>query len=193
MTTERKPLALTEDWTAVILGGLIIVLLLTGIEVAVPAFGWSNGEELVSKVLAPANLLKILIQFAFVLVIAFLAAIISGKPVKDFLVIFPLIYFLTVIALIIAGNSAVKNWNLEAVIFSLVIGLIIGNFFKLPDWFRKALSKELFVKIGLVLLGTGIIFTDILTAGSRGIDTSPGGCAGRMVFCLVALQKAEDR
>lgn len=169
MTTERKTLALTEDWTAVILGGLIIALLLAGIEIAVPAFGWSNGEELTSKVLAPGNFLKILIQFAFVLVIAFLAAVISGKPVKTFLVIFPLIYFLTAIALIIAGNSAVKNWNLEAVIFSLALGLIIGNFFKLPGWFRKALSTELFVKIGLVLLGTSIIFTDILSAGSRGL------------------------
>src|SRR5688500_12613330 len=118
-TTESKKLALTEDWTAVIMGGLIIALLLAGIEVLVPGFGWSNGDELINKVLAPANLLKIVIQFAFVLVIAFLAALISGKPVKAFLVVFPLIYFLTVIALIIAGNSSVKNWNLEAVIFSL--------------------------------------------------------------------------
>lgn len=169
MTTERKTPALTEDWTAVVLGGLIIALLLAGIEVAVPAFGWSSGEELIGKVLAPGNLLKILIQFAFVLVIAFLAAVISGRAVKTFLVIFPLIYFLTVIALILAGNSAVKSWNLEAVIFSLAIGLIIGNFFKLPGWFREALSTELFVKIGLVLLGTSIIFTDILSAGSLGL------------------------
>jgi uncharacterized integral membrane protein (TIGR00698 family) len=47
--------------------------------------------------------------------------------------------------------------------------LVIGNLFQLPEWFRAALSTELFVKIGLVLLGTGIIFSDILKAGSLGL------------------------
>lgn len=169
MTTESKKPALTEDWTAVIMGGLIIALLLAGVQVAVPVFNWNNGEELTGKVLAADNLLKIAIQFAFVLAIAFLAALISGKPVKHFLLIFPIVYVLTLLALILAGNKAVRDWNLEAVIFSLAIGLVIGNFFKLPDWFRKALSTELFVKIGLVLLGTGVIFTDILKSGSLGL------------------------
>jgi uncharacterized integral membrane protein (TIGR00698 family) len=47
--------------------------------------------------------------------------------------------------------------------------LLIGNIFKLPQWFRDALSTELYVKIGLVLLGTGVIFSDILKAGSLGL------------------------
>jgi uncharacterized integral membrane protein (TIGR00698 family) len=47
--------------------------------------------------------------------------------------------------------------------------LLIGNFFKLPDWFKSALSTELYVKIGLVLLGTSVIFSDILKAGSLGL------------------------
>lgn len=59
--------------------------------------------------------------------------------------------------------------NLEAVIFSLLIGLLIGNIFKLPRWFHAGLSTELFVKIGLILLGTSIIFGDILKAGSYGL------------------------
>lgn len=166
---EGKKFGFTEDWTAVTMGGLIIVLLLSGIAVPVPSFSWSNSEDLFGKVLASSNLFKIAIQFAFVLVIAFLAALISGKAVKNFLVVFPIVYVLTLIALIIAGNGKVKDLNLEAVIFSLTIGLIIGNFFKLPDWFRNTLTTELFVKIGLVLLGTGVIFSDILTAGSLGL------------------------
>ncbi|MEO8238195.1 MAG: putative sulfate exporter family transporter [Flavobacterium sp.] len=82
---------------------------------------------------------------------------------------FPIIYVLTIFALIIAGNTTIKGLNLEAVIFSLLIGLAIGNLFKLPEWFRTALSTEFFVKIGLVLLGTGVIFSDILKAGSLGL------------------------
>src|SRR6187200_890636 len=34
---------------------------------------------------------------------------------------------------------------------------------------RESLSAELFVKIGLVLLGTGVIFSDILKAGGLGL------------------------
>ena len=81
----------------------------------------------------------------------------------------PVVYLLTIIALIITGNTTIKGLNLEAVIFSLAIGLLIGNIFRLPEWFRNALSTELFVKIGLVLLGTGVIFSDILKAGSLGL------------------------
>ena len=76
-------------------------------------------------------------------------------------------YVLTILALIIEGNSTIKGFNLEAVIFSLSLGLPISNLFPLTDWFRAALSTELFVKIGLVLLGTAIIFSYILEAGSR--------------------------
>lgn len=168
MPAEKKFLV-TEDWTAVILGGVIIVLAIAGIFLSVPDFNWSNGSELTSKVLAPANLLTIVIQFAFVLVLAAFGALISGKPVKSFILGFPVVYILTVIALIIAGNKTIKGLNLEAVIFSLTIGLIIGNFFKLPTWLKESLSTELFVKIGLVLLGTTIIFSEILKAGSLGL------------------------
>jgi uncharacterized integral membrane protein (TIGR00698 family) len=55
------------------------------------------------------------------------------------------------------------------VIFSLAIGLIIRNFFEIPQWLSKALNTELYVKIGLVLLGTSVIFGDILKAGSLGL------------------------
>jgi uncharacterized integral membrane protein (TIGR00698 family) len=166
---EGKKLVINEDWTAVIFGGLIIAVLLAGLSVPVPSFSWNNGAELTGKVLSAENLLKILYQFAFVLVIAVLAAVVNGKAVKSFVINFPLVYLLTVVALIIAGNKTLKDLNLEAVIFSLAIGLLIGNFFKLPEWFRNALSTELFVKIGLVLLGTSVIFGDILHAGSRGL------------------------
>lgn len=66
-------------------------------------------------------------------------------------------------------NKELKGLNLEAVIFSLAIGLLIGNTVQLPVWFRETLSAELFVKIGLVLLGTSVIFSDILKAGSLGL------------------------
>lgn len=92
-----------------------------------------------------------------------------GKPIANVAKGFPLVFVLTIGALCISGNSFLKEMGLEAVIFSLLIGLLVGNLFKLPLWFRSALNAELFVKIGLVLLGTNIIFSDILEAGILGL------------------------
>lgn len=83
-----------------------------------------------------------------------------------------MIYALTVIALIVAGNKALNNLNLEAVIICLALGLIIRNFLHVPEWLKSALATELFVKIGLILLGTSIIFGDILKAGTLGLVQS---------------------
>ena len=160
---------LNEDWVAVILGFLIIVIALFGFILPTPSFSWSETGVLQSKVLSGSNLGIIGIQFIFVFAIALAGALLTGKPVKAFSIMFPVVYLLTIIALIIAGNASMKELNLEAVIFSLSIGLIIGNLFRLPAWFRAVLSTELFVKIGLVLLGTGVIFSDVLKAGSLGL------------------------
>lgn len=169
MTTNTKSFTLHEDWAVVILGSLVILFSLFFYVVPVPAYKWSTAAELSANVFNPKNLTTLLIQFLFVWVVGAIGAALVGKSVKNFLIGFPAIYLLTIFALVLAGNATVTSLNLEAVIFSLVIGLLIGNTFKLPQWFRDTLSTELFVKIGLVLLGTSVIFADILKAGSLGL------------------------
>lgn len=165
---ERKSI-IAEDWMVVILGFLIIAVVLIGLIIPVPSFAWANTNELFSKVLIWDNLVKIVIQFLTLFAIATCGAFMAGRSIKNFITVFVVVYALTILALILAGNKMVKNYNLEAVIFSLFIGLLISNFFKLPGWFRNAITSELFVKIGLVLLGTTIIFADILKAGALGL------------------------
>ncbi len=169
MSEQKKAFSLTEDWTVVILGFALIFFSISGILLPVPAFGWENFPELGSRVFETKNLLSILWQFLLVYTVGAAGIFLTGKSVPAFLKGFPVVYFLTIVALILTGNAQVKALNLEAVIFSLVIGLIIGNFFTLPAWLKESLSTELFVKIGLVLLGTTVIFSDILKAGSLGL------------------------
>jgi uncharacterized integral membrane protein (TIGR00698 family) len=171
---EKVPIVIdkkgiSEDWVVVIIGFLIIGIILSGFILPVPSFSWKNPNDLFTKVFNASNFSAIAIQFVFVLGASIAGVFLLRKPVKNAALIFPLVYILTIIALILAGNSTIKGLNLEAVIFSLGIGLLIGNLFKLPEWIRSALSTELFVKIGLVLLGTGVIFSDILKAGSLGL------------------------
>jgi len=167
MSTKR--IAFTEDWVVVILGLGLVLIALLGFIIPKPSFSWESTSELSDKVLSISNLSKIASQFITVYVTAILGALLLNKSIKSLLIVFPSVFILTIIALILAGNSTVKEYNLEAVIFALGIGLLISNIFTLPEWFKNALSTELYVKIGLVLLGTTVIFGDILKAGSLGL------------------------
>lgn len=167
-TASRKAF-LSEDWTVVVLGFIIILLALAGFIPASPVYGWNTGADFSKKLFSLENISLVGIQLVFVMAVAMLGAFLTGKPIRNYLVVFPTIYLLTICATILAGNKQIKALNLEAVIFSLLIGLLIGNMFRLPGWFRELLSTELFVKIGLILLGTSIIFGDILKAGSYGL------------------------
>jgi uncharacterized integral membrane protein (TIGR00698 family) len=169
MAEVQKRSWLHEDWVVVVLGFLVIVLAIAGVKPIVPAYSWSGADDLAAKVLTGKNLGLMGFQFLFVFVVGLLGALLTGKSLRNMAIVFPFIYIVTIIAVIVAGNSAVKHFNLEAVIFSLAFGLLIGNLFKLPEWFRSVLSAELFVKIGLVILGTAVIFSDILEAGGYGL------------------------
>lgn len=169
MSSSKSRAIISEDWTVVILGLALIFSALFGIIVPSPSFSWNSAGDLSTKVLSPENLLAMGVQFLLVFVTALIGAVLLRKPLKSLLVVFPFIFVLTIFALVLAGNSTVKEYNLEAVIFSLGIGLLISNLFKLPSWFKEALSTELYVKIGLVLLGTTVIFGEILKAGTLGL------------------------
>ncbi len=167
-TAEKTRVLMHEDWAIVLLGFLIIGVLVSGLTIPVPRFSWTTTSDLL-HVLRPENLAFAGAQFGFLYVFAIGASWLTTGRITNTLVVFPAIALLTLIALILAGNATVKSLNLEAVIFSLGTGLIVSNVFNLPEWFRKSLTAEMFVKIGLVLLGTSVIFSDILKAGGLGL------------------------
>ena len=162
---------LTEDWAVVLLGFLIILLAVLGLSIPIPRYEWNDGSALVSLFTA-TNAVSVFFQFLFAYAIVIIGAFVTGKSVKSQLLGFPLVFVLTLGSLILSGNLFLNELGLETVIFSLLIGLLIGNFFRLPQWFRNSLNAELLVKIGLVLLGTRVIFSDILKAGSLGLVQS---------------------
>lgn len=165
----KSKLCFNEDWVVVLLGFAIIFLALIGLRPLTPAYNWTTGADFSNRTFTSANLALLAIQFLFAFLIALAGAFLTGKPVRNFIIVFPVVYVITIVAIILAGNKTVKSFNLEAVIFSLLIGLAIGNMFRLPEWFRAALSTEMFVKIGLIILGTTIIFGDIIKAGFLGL------------------------
>src|SRR5436190_7368153 len=97
-----------EDWAVVIAGFLIIIIAIAGFQAPVPAYAWSNFDDLATKVFSGPNLLKIFWQFLLVIAISALVALITGKQLIKTISVFPIIFILTTIALILTGNKQVK-------------------------------------------------------------------------------------
>lgn len=95
-----------------------------------------------------------------------------GGRVRGFLAGFPVVFALACAAQGLAGNAKVTDWGLEYVIFALGLGLILNHAFQLPDWLRQAVRTEFYIKSGLVILGAGILFQEILQAGALGLVQS---------------------
>lgn len=169
--SNAKPVKpfLTEDWTVVLLGLAIIILFLSGISIQSPVYTWQSPADLRALLTAEKQLTGIASMFILMYTVALVGTVILKGNMKAMALGFPVLFLISVVALLLSGNASMSRLNLEPVIFSLAIGLFTGNMFTLPDWLRRSLSTELFVKIGLVLLGTGIIFNDLLKAGLLGL------------------------
>lgn len=164
---------LTEDWWAFILGGLIIAgtLILTSQNIAIhlPAYKWSNAGELTGKILSGPNLLLIAETGLVFWALATLAIGLSGGNLKRYTIGFAFVYLMATVSFLIAGYKGIAYYGLEYVVFALLIGLLIGNFFNLPAWLKEAVRSEFYIKTGLVVLGTTILSSDLVAAGLPGI------------------------
>lgn len=166
---------LTEDWWAVLIGGFIILVifsvsaLATGFKFELPVYQWATTTDLTGKVLSAHNIILIALTGFIFLLLSGTAIALSGGSVQRYIGGFSLIFVLGIVSLIIAGNKTISYYGLEYVVFALAIGLLIGNLTNIPAWLKEAARSEFFIKTGLVILGTSILFTDIIKAGLPGI------------------------
>src|SRR6266511_913913 len=112
------------------------------------------------------NAIKIGIAF---LILSAIGVVLMGGNVVNYTIGFPVVYVLAWLSHVIAGNATMNYWGLEYVIFSLIIGLFIGNVVGVPQWLMEAIKTEYYIKTGLVILGAGILFFEVVQAGVLGI------------------------
>jgi len=128
-----------------------------------------QAQAVVGKVFSADNLLRsAVVGFSCLIIGAMSIALIGGHFVK-YLVAFPTVFALAWLAQIIAGNATLHYWGLEYVVFALLLGLFISNVIGVPTWLMEAVKTEYYIKTGLVILGAGMLFFEILRAGALGI------------------------
>jgi uncharacterized integral membrane protein (TIGR00698 family) len=115
------------------------------------------------------NLSKVLYVGIAWLVLASIGFILLGGKVGLFIAGFPAVFVLAWLARFLAGNGTFVDWGVEYVIFALFLGLLISNTIGVPSWLKQAIQTEYFIKTGLVILGAGLLFMEILQAGVLGI------------------------
>ncbi|HMT67250.1 MAG TPA: putative sulfate exporter family transporter, partial [Bacteroidales bacterium] len=163
-----------QDWASVVTGFvLILFVVITGYAVATPSFGgkagWNFDHDFTGMFGASSLWTSLLFTLMISVVTATIGMLLSGEKIRNYFTGFVAIFLLVILAQFVSSFAGFKNLGLETVLFSLIIGLLIGNFIRLPEWLRSGVQTELYVKIGLVLLGATILFRDILTAGAFGL------------------------
>ncbi|AFM39464.1 putative membrane protein [Desulfosporosinus acidiphilus SJ4] len=108
----------------------------------------------------------LLALYMFFLVLFSVAMKALTGEVKRFFVGFTFLFFLSLLVSVWGSWDVMKRYNFETPLLALVIGLMISNFLKIPYWLSTALQTQLYVKIGIVLMGASLPVILILQAGS---------------------------
>ncbi len=128
-----------------------------------------DSGALLGGVFAGENLWRAVVIGIAYLILSAIGIALMGGNVGKYAIGFPVVYVLAWLSQLIAGNSAVNYWGLEYVIFALIIGLFVSNVLGVPGWLKEAVRTEYYIKSGLVILGAGILFFEIVQAGALGI------------------------
>lgn len=160
----------TEDYWAVWLGLLIIFVAMAAFwsgttikGIAVTPGKWSDIGGLWSDLVK--HLFPYLIIFVGFGVVFAISMAIIGSNLKEYVPGYIIIFLGSLAIFYLASWKVMKNAHLGAPLLALVIGLIISNIKKMPQWFRTSMRTEYYIKTGIVLLGATLPFTLIITAG----------------------------
>ncbi len=135
-----------------------------------PLDGFSKVDKKAGKV--TSLLPGILGSCALLAVLYSLAALVRGQSLGKFVPAFLVMLLLAMVAYLLSGQSVIKHYNLEYVLWALLVGLLISNTLGTPGWLKPAVSTEFYIKTGLVLLGAEVLFGKLIELGTPGIMVS---------------------
>jgi len=136
---------------------------------------WQKAKDAASKADAkfkvkPYNRIPYLIGLCVILAVFFgIGKAIMGTPFGQFVVGFPAVFALAILAYMAETQALMKYWGFGFPLWAIAFGLLISNTVGTPKWIQPAVCTEFYIKTGLVLLGAEILFNKILAIGKPGI------------------------
>ncbi|MCL4531830.1 MAG: YeiH family protein [Actinobacteria bacterium] len=171
---KRSILLTSEDWWSVYLGlGLLVITVvafamgspLNMLKVAVP-IQWPKGDLMAHFA---ANIGAYLSMYVLLAVLTGFAVAVMGGKVGQYLLSFTVLFVAALVILTLGSEDTSKVYGLEYPFWALVVGLIIGNLWEMPSWFRAAAGRtEFYIKTSIVLLGVNLPFTTVVSGGGWG-------------------------
>jgi Predicted membrane protein len=174
-----------EDWQAVWLGGIIILIACVAVLTqafdfsAVKFATWTIGENLSEAAAAKVKPLgvqlsdlvfwrKLAVTFVTLGVLFTLGVKLQGESVKKFIPAFIVLFVIAFFVRMISAEFTLNRY-LEWAFWALLIGLLISNTVGVPDWLKPAIKTEFFIKTGLVVMGFSVLFSNIAKFGLYGL------------------------
>ncbi|TCG07999.1 hypothetical protein BZM27_15130, partial [Paraburkholderia steynii] len=169
-TTGGGGLFSTEDWWAVWVGLLVIVvawaLFASGSSIkwlATAPAKWTDpgaaGQDLIKHL---PNYIALFVVFAALFGVSLG---VLKQRIAHFLASFAILFAVSVLIFEVGAWANASKYNLEPPLVALALGLLISNVFRLPEWFSAGLRVEFYIKVGIVLLGATLPFTLLVWAG----------------------------
>lgn len=156
----------SEDWI-IVFAGMVILSLAAAFPDSMP--------YMPATLKTSADRLAAGYMYLFILAVTIVTSIMLGKKTRDILFAIPsllVIFTLSQCAVLLANIPALKELGLESVFFAVVLGLLISNCFKLPRWMKAAMQSEFYIKIGIICLGSTILFGEVMKSGVYGLIQS---------------------
>lgn len=156
----------SEDWWSVWLGFAILGVAAAGLITGVPKVAaWALEPRL-----AWAGQGVALTGLAVGLVgITAIAARATGRPLARYVGGALVVFVLASLAQAIGAQETLRAYGLGYALWALLLGLLIANTVGTPSWLETGARSELFIKIGLVLLGAELLVNRILALGGPGL------------------------
>jgi len=136
---------------------------------------WQKAKDASSKAdskfkVKSYNRIPYLIGLCIILAVFFgIGKAIMGTSFGQFVVAFPFVFALAILAYMAETQALMKYWGFGFPLWAIVFGLLISNTVGTPKWMQPAVCTEYYIKTGLVLLGAEILFNKILSIGKPGI------------------------
>lgn len=157
------------NWIGFILIAVATFAVLTGLfDFSAAKFStWGNGTSL-GEQLGGAFFAKLILTYVVLGVLLTLGVFIKGEKPLPFIGAYSALFILSVLVRLVSAQYTMNRY-LEWAFFALIFGLIIANTVGTPNWLKPAVQTEYYIKIGLVVMGFSVLFSNIVNFGLYGL------------------------